>query len=110
MPSVPSKPYPFFQGLTGIELHPLDFFSITAQFNFKTPTLTGNVPPSNDFYYYGVNDFLSLPQINTLVGIVFAYKGARWQIMVEEDSFTNAGIDVTFNFRFSQYLKLNGIF
>jgi len=98
-----SKPYPMFNGLAGIELNPLNFFSLIVQFNLKTSPLTSN---SLDIDYRGNPDYLSRPQINTLVGFVFQYKGSRWQIYIEEDSFTNAGTDITFNLSYSQVLRI----
>ncbi len=99
-----SKPYPMFQGLAGIELNPLSFFSLIVQFNIKTSPLSGwYVEKGNEYYEH---DYLSRPQINTLVGVVFKYKGFRWQFYVEEDSFTNAGVDITFNLSFSHYFRI----
>lgn len=97
--NVPSNPYPMFNGMIGVELHPVSIFSLTAQFNIKSPPMAS---PNNIYSsIWGDHNYLLLPQINTLVGVVFRYRGFKWQIYVEEDSFTNAGVDITLNFMFS---------
>ncbi len=104
IPSVPSKPFPMFNGIVGIEVNPFSFFSLIVQFNIKTSALRSNYPHwSSNFR--GV-DYLSLPQTNLLVGFVFKYKGFRWQVYFEEDTITNAGTDFTINLSFSHTLNL----
>ncbi len=100
---VDSKPYPMFNGLVGVELNPTDFFSLVVQFNIRSSPLKCSIEYSNS--YIGNTDYLSLPQINTLVGFIFRYKGYKWQFYVEEDSFTNAGVDITFNLMFLHSIK-----
>jgi phospholipase C len=98
-----------FNGLIGIELNPLSFFSIVAQMNIKTSPISNNIEWSwnrifgTDFKKY------SLPQTNILVGFIFKYKEFRWQFYVEEDAITNQGIDIAINFSFSHTFSLNRI-
>ena len=106
--SIPSNPYPMFNGLAGIELNPAKIFSLIVQFNFKSSPLRSNYSHWSSFYKGA--DYLSLPQINLLVGFVFKYKNFRWQIYFEEDSFTNAGTDFTINLSFSHTLHLRNIY
>jgi hypothetical protein len=105
--SIPSCPYPMFNGLAGIELNPLKFFSLIVQFNFKTSPLTSEYSHWSSTFQGA--DYLSLPQINLLVGFVFKYKDFRWQFYFEEDTFTNAGADLTINLSFSHTLHFRKI-
>ncbi|GMO57883.1 MAG: hypothetical protein Ta2A_03340 [Treponemataceae bacterium] len=88
-----AKSYPMFNGLVGVEFHPVQLFSFNMQMNIKSPPVIG----------YG----LSLPQTNLLVGFSFMHKGLKWQFFLEEDPFTNQGTDITFNLMFSHILHLN---
>ena len=101
---VESNPYPMFNGLVGVELNPTKFFSFIVQLNIKSSPMISGLP----YWRPGFNniDYLSLPQINTLVGFIFSYDGFKWQLYVEEDSFTNAGTDITFNLSFSHTFRL----
>lgn len=106
--SIPSNPYPMFNGLAGIELNPFSFFSLIVQFNFKSSPLRSNYPHWSSVYKSA--DYLSLPQTDLLVGLVFRYKDFRWQIYFEEDAFTNAGTDFILNISFSHTLHLRNIY
>ena len=105
--SIPSNPYPMFNGLAGIELNPFNVFSLIAQFNFKSSPLRSNYHHWNSAFYSA--DYLALPQLNLLVGLVFRYKDFRWQVYFEEDTITNAGTDFTINISFSHTLHLRNI-
>lgn len=88
-------PYPMYNGIFSLELGLAEFVSIIAQFNVKSSPVVGT-------YLYVNNldikqDFLSSPQTNILVGIVFKYDDIKLQLYFEEDAFTNAGTDWTFN-------------
>ncbi len=99
--------YPMFNGLVGLELNPLEIFSINVQMNIKTSPISNNIDWSwndelgTDFKQY------SLPQTNILAGFIFKYKGFRWQFYFEEDAITNQGTDLTVNFTFSHTFSLN---
>ncbi|HPO50759.1 MAG TPA: DUF3187 family protein, partial [Spirochaetota bacterium] len=58
---VKSKPYPMFNGLVGIELHPANFFSLIVQFNVKTSPISGDKTFSWNENY----KLYDLPQVNT---------------------------------------------
>ncbi|OHD15642.1 MAG: hypothetical protein A2Y34_10795 [Spirochaetes bacterium GWC1_27_15] len=98
-----SKPYPMFNGLLAVELNPFDFFSLIVQFNIKT--LPINDGGDMKFGWDRSINYYDLPQINTLVGVKFRYKGFAWQIYAEEDSFTNQGTDLTINAMFSYKIR-----
>ncbi len=104
----PSSPYPMFNGLAGVELNPFKFFSLIVQFNFKSSPLRSNYPHWSSAFKGA--DYLSLPQINLLVGFVFKYKDFRWQVYFEEDTITNAGTDMTINLSFSHTLNFRKIY
>ncbi len=93
-----SRPYPMFNGLVSIELNPLKFFSFLYQLNIKSSPITGDPidTPKLSKYRY----LLSALQVNTLVGIKFEIANSLIQIYVEENTFTNAGADVTFNLEY----------
>ena len=101
------KSYPMFNGLAGLEIHPLDIFSLNVQMNIKTsPISDRSVPWSwNDEYgtYYSQ---YSLPQTNLLFGFIIRHKDTRFQLYLEEDAITNQGADITFNMMFSQSVNL----
>jgi len=103
LPDAPSKPYPMFNGIAGIELNPVSFFSLIVQLNFKTSAMSSDIK----HWLYTDTDYLALPQTNILGGLVFAYKGFRWQFYFEEDAITNGGTDLTLNLTFSHKLSLN---
>jgi hypothetical protein len=94
-----SKPDPMYNGLLGLELNPLNFFSLLVQLNVKSsPIIRGQLKNS----WIKSVDQLSLPQVNTLFGFKFRYKQLTWQFYFEEDTFTNQGTDFTVNAMFSQ--------
>lgn len=104
IPVTQSHPYPMVHSIFAIELNPLSFFSIIAQFNIKSSPIVG-------YYWYSLinHEFYSAPQTNLLVGVIFKYKQFKWQAYFEEDTFTNAGADITINFLFSQSINLRRI-
>lgn len=105
IPGIPSKPYPMFNGLAGVELNPIKLFSLIVQLNIKTSSMSSNIIHRSD--YLGNYDYLSLPQINLLAGFIFKHKDFKWQFYFEEDAFTNAGTDFTINLMFSQRIKMD---
>jgi Protein of unknown function (DUF3187) len=103
IPQAVSKPYPMYNGLIGLELNPLKVFSLNVQMNMKSSPLKSDIK----HWQFTGTDYLSLPQLNLLFGVIFAYKGFKWQFYVEEDAITNAGTDITFNLSFSHKLNVN---
>lgn len=103
LPVFPTNPYPMYNGIFCIELNPFHFFSLLVQLNVKTPPFTADVKYINNLSIE--TEFFSQPQTNILVGLIFQYKKFKWQIYFEEDAFTNAGTDFTFNIMFSHSLK-----
>jgi hypothetical protein len=99
---VPSKPMPMFNGLIGLELNPLRWFSLLAQVNIKTSPITKSLLLNS---WDTRIDALVLPQLNTLVGVKFSWNNFNFQFYFEEDSFTNQGTDWTVNLMFSQKIR-----
>jgi len=107
IPQILSKPMPMFNGLLAIELNPFSFFSLMAQFNFKTSPITKSDLGFSWNESFNLNwDQMALPQLNTLVGFIFKIKKFRIQVYFEEDSFFNQGTDWTLNFMFSHGITL----
>jgi len=106
--NIDSNPYPMFNGIFSVELNPFKFFSFIVQFNIKNSPLSGDI----DYFLSGIGyvKYLQLPQVNLLIGLVFKYKNFRWQFYFEEDAFTNAGTDITFNISFSHTFKIKARF
>lgn len=102
---VSSKPYPMFNGLVGVELNPVSFFSLLVQFNIKTSSISGDKKWSWNETFGVDYSLYDLPQVNTLVGFKFKYKEFNWQFYFEEDSFTNQGADISFNLTYSQSIR-----
>lgn len=99
-----SAPIPAFNGIIAFELSPIRIFSIVTQFNIKTSHLKGN-----DIIYNNLGmlqDLISSPQANLLVGLVFNINKFRLQIFFEEDTFFNAGTDYTASISLSRDIKL----
>jgi hypothetical protein len=84
-----------FNGLVCIEINPVKYFSFLYQINVKTSSIRSvsiDTPNLSKFKY-----LLSAPQINTLVGIKIQFFKEIIQIYIEENTYTNAGADITFN-------------
>jgi hypothetical protein len=97
-----TKPFPMFNGLVCVEINPVKCFSILYQLNIKTSPIISkpiNTPKLSKYKY-----LLSAPQVNTLVGIKFEFFENIIQIYIEENTFTNAGADVTFNIEYAHFI------
>ena len=97
------KVVPMFNGVAGIEFSFTKYFSLLAQFNIKTSPMNGNFSTLNNLNL--IVEYLSSPQTNLLVGFIVKYNEFSWQFYFEEDTFTNAGIDISFNFMFKQNIR-----
>lgn len=102
IPVVKSKPLPMYNGLIGIELNPLSWFSVIAQFNIKTSPIYSSYL---NFSWNSDVDQMILPQTNLLVGCIFKIEQSTFQVYFEEDTFTNQGADWTINITFSQKIR-----
>jgi hypothetical protein len=107
LPGATSKPNPFIVGMLGVEMTPVSAFSINVQLNLKSPSLEPLLEDDLHWIFTGINR-LRLPQIGLLVGCIFDWRGTRWQFYVEEDPFTNAGVDVAFNLSFTRTVDWAG--
>lgn len=94
---------PMFNGVVGIEFAFIKYFSLLAQFNIKTSPMNGSFYLNNNLNIF--TEYLSSPQTNLLVGFIVKYNDLLWQFYFEEDTFTNAGVDISFNFMFKQSIK-----
>ncbi len=94
---------PMFNGIIGIEFSFTKYFSLLAQFNIKTSPMKGSFLLLNNLNI--ITEYLSSPQTNLLVGFIVKYKDFVWQFYFEEDTFTNAGVDISFNFMFKQSIR-----
>jgi hypothetical protein len=104
VPATGTTPNPMFNGIFALELHPLPFFSLVGQLNIRTSPWTGNWIFTNNLTITG--DLIGSVQTNILVGVKFTWRTLTWQIYVEEDAFTNAGTDITFNIMFNQQIRI----
>jgi len=99
-----SRPKPFFVGMAGVEIAPIRKFSIQLQLNIKSPTLEPSI--SDDLHWiFTASNMLLLPQANVLAGCSLGTRDALWQCYLEEDSFTGAGADITFNLAYFRTIK-----
>lgn len=95
--------YPMFNGLAGIEFSFTKHFSLLGQFNIKTSPMNGNFLTLNNLNM--IVEYLGSPQTNLVVGFKVQYNDFIWQFYFEEDTFTNAGVDISFNFMFKQSIR-----
>jgi hypothetical protein len=96
------KSKPMFNGLLGVEIHPLSFLSFIAQMNIKTSPLIDDKIDWSWNEIYGTNfKAYAMPQTNVLIGVIAAFKNFKFQFYFEEDAITNQGADLTVNFMFS---------
>ncbi len=99
-----SRPYPMFNGLIAIEIHPTKHFSLIGQLIIKSLPFKAYLPFSWDIEI----NYYDLPQINLLVGFKVAFKGHTWQFYFEEDTFTNQGADIVFNLTYGYKFNTRG--
>jgi hypothetical protein len=105
------KSYPMFNGLFGAEFHPWHFLSFILQMNIKSSPLRDNVDPASLNRSLGTNFYqYSMPQTNTLAGLVILYKGFRGQFYFEQDTITYQGADITFSLRVSYTVNIGNYF
>jgi hypothetical protein len=101
------KYFPMFNGLLGIEVHPLKLLSFNLQMNVKTTSISDRTVP------FGWNNLLRtnfaqfmLPQTNVLAGIVLQINNFRLQFYLEEDAILNQGNDFVLALMVSHTIKL----
>lgn len=96
-----SRPKPFFVGMAGIELTPARRLSLHLQLNIKSPTLEPSI--EDDLHWiFTESNMLLLPQTNLLAGFSLGAGDSLWQFYLEENTFTSAGADITFNLAWSR--------
>ncbi len=86
---------PMVQAISALEYALGPRLSLLAQLNAKSAALHGSAFRPNNLGLLG--DQLSFPQTNILVGLRCTLPGWLLQLYVEEDAFTNNGVDFTFN-------------
>ncbi|MDR3283729.1 MAG: DUF3187 family protein [Treponema sp.] len=99
------KYYPMFNGLAGLEINPWKIFSINVQMNIKTSPISNDIGWTWNNVFDTEHKVYSMPQTNIMAGVIFIFKGFKWQFYFEEDGITNQGTDLTLNFMFSH--KIN---
>jgi hypothetical protein len=101
------KYYPMFNGLLGMEVHPLKLLSFNVQMNIKTSPISDSSVPFGWNYLLGTNfNQFRLPQTNVLIGIVLQKNNFRLQFYLEEDAIFNQGNDFILALMFSHTIKL----